>query len=64
MLLVQDNKLSLDDKISKYFPDVRAKWKDITVWNLLTGYVILGILIRKITGKYYGSKREFSNRCT
>jgi CubicO group peptidase (beta-lactamase class C family) len=54
MLLVQDNKLSLDDKISKYFPDVRAKWKDITVWNLLTGYVILGILIRKITGKYYG----------
>ena len=99
MLLVQDNKLSLDDKISKYFPDVPATWKDITVWNLLThtsglgdyppeidlkrdytedellasfknapldfepgsswnysnaGYVILGILIRKITGKYYG----------
>ena len=99
MLLVQENKLSLDDKISKYFPDVPATWKDITVWNLLThtsglgdyppdidlkrdytedellasfktapldfepgsswnysnaGYVVLGILIRKITGKYYG----------
>ena len=99
MLLVQENKLSLDDKISKYLPDVPATWKDITVWNLLThtsglgdyppeldlrrdytedellasfkkapldfepgsswnysnsGYVILGILIRKITGKFYG----------
>ena len=99
MLLVQENKLSLDDKISKYFPEVPATWKDITVWNLLThtsglgdypaeidlkrdysedellasfknapldfepgsswnysnaGYVILGILIRKITGEYYG----------
>ena len=99
MLLVQENKLSLDDKISKYFPDAPATWKDITVWNLLThtsglgdyppeidlkrdytedelfasfkkapldfepgsswnysnvGYVTLGILIRKITGKYYG----------
>jgi CubicO group peptidase (beta-lactamase class C family) len=99
MLLVQENKLSLDDKISKYLPDVAATWKDITVWNLLThtsglgdyppqidlkrdytedellasfknapldfepgsswnysnaGYVVLGILIRKVTGKYYG----------
>ncbi len=99
MLLVQENKLSLDDKISKYFPDVPATWKDISIWNLLThtsglgdyppeidlkrdytedemfasfkkapldfepgsswnysnvGYVTLGILIRKITGKYYG----------
>jgi CubicO group peptidase (beta-lactamase class C family) len=99
MLLVQENKLSLDDKLSKYFPDVPTTWKDITVWNLLThtsglgdyppeidlrrdytedklfasfvkapldfepgsswnysnvGYVTLGILIRKITGEYYG----------
>ena len=99
MLLVQENRLSLDDKISKYFPDVPATWKDITVWNLLThtsglgdypldidlrrdytedelfasfkkapldfepgsswnysnvGYVTLGILIRKVTGEYYG----------
>jgi CubicO group peptidase (beta-lactamase class C family) len=99
MLLVQENRLSLDDKISKYFPDVPATWKDITVWNLLThtsglgdyppgidlkrdytedelfaafkkapldfepgsswnysnvGYVTLGILIRKVTGKFYG----------
>ena len=99
MLLVQENKLSLDDKIIQIFPDVPATWKDITVRNLLThtsglgdyppdidlkrdytedelfasfkkapldfesgsswnysnvGYVTLGILIRKITGKYYG----------
>ncbi|HEU4833208.1 MAG TPA: serine hydrolase domain-containing protein, partial [Pyrinomonadaceae bacterium] len=99
MMLVQENKLSLDDKISKHFPDSPPAWKDITVWNLLThtsglgdyppevdlrrdyteeqlfelfkkapldfaagsnwnysnvGYVILGMLIRKVTGKYYG----------
>ena len=99
MILVQDGKVSLDDKISKYIPDVPATWKDITVWNLLThtsglgdypteidlrrdytedqflesfkkapldfvpgsrwnysnvGYVTLGIIIRKVTGKYYG----------
>jgi CubicO group peptidase (beta-lactamase class C family) len=99
MLLVQENKLSLDDKLSKYFPDIPPAWKDITIYNLLThtsglgdyppeidlkrdytedemfaafkkapldfepgsswnysniGYVTLGMLIRKITGKYYG----------
>ncbi len=99
MILAQENKLSLDDKISKYFPDAPPAWKDITVWHLLThtsglgdypsdvdlrrdyteeqyfdsfkkppldfatgskwnysnvGYVILGMLIRKVTGKYYG----------
>ena len=36
MILVQENKLSLDDKISKYFPDAPPAWKDITVWHLLT----------------------------
>src|SRR5678810_405256 len=36
MILAQENKLSLDDKISKYFPDVPPAWKDITVWHLLT----------------------------
>jgi CubicO group peptidase (beta-lactamase class C family) len=99
MMLVQENKLSLDDRISKYFPDVPASWKDITIYHLLThtsglgdyppeidlkrdytedellaafkkapldfepgtswnysnvGYVTLGILIGKITGKFYG----------
>ncbi|HEX6729676.1 MAG TPA: serine hydrolase domain-containing protein [Pyrinomonadaceae bacterium] len=98
MILVQDGKISLDDKIIKYFPDAPEAWKDITVWHLLThtsgmgdypaeinlraeyteekyfehfkkaplnfatgtnwdysnvGYVILGILIRKVTGMYY-----------
>jgi len=99
MILAQENKLSLEDKISKYFPDVPDTWKDITIRHLLThtsglgdypseidlkrdytedelfssfkkapldfqpgsswnysnvGYVMLGILIGKITGKFYG----------
>jgi len=36
MILVQENKLSLDDKITKYFPDAPPAWKDITVQHLLT----------------------------
>lgn len=99
MILAQENKLSLDDHLSKYFPDIPATWKDITIYHLLThtsglgdyppeidlkrdyteneffaafkkapldfepgtswnysnvGYVTLGILISKITGKFYG----------
>lgn len=99
MVLVQEGKISLDDKISKYIPDGPSTWKDITIWNLLThtsglgdypteielrrdyseeqylesfkkapldfapgskwnysnvGYVTLGIIIRKVTGNYYG----------
>ena len=99
MLLVEEGKLSLDDKISKYLADVPEGWKGITVRHLLThtagmgeypsdfdtrrdltedeyfnliksvplnnppgakwdysnlGYVTLGILIHKVTGKFYG----------
>jgi CubicO group peptidase (beta-lactamase class C family) len=99
MMLVEEGKLSLDDKISKYFADAPESWKDITVRHLLThtsgmgdyppdmdlrrdytedeyfaiirkaplayptgakweysnpGYVTLGILIRKVTGQFYG----------
>lgn len=99
MILAQEHRLSLDDKISKYFPDTPTAWQDITIRHLLThtsgmgdypsdidlrrdytedeyfesfkkapldfapgaswnysnvGYVTLGILIRKVTGKYYG----------
>ena len=99
MILVQEKKLSLDDKIAKYFPDAPPTWKDITVRHLLThtsgfgdypsdldlrrdytedeffasfkkapldfapgsswnysnvGFVTLGMLIRKVTGKFYG----------
>jgi len=99
MMLVQEGKLALDDKISKYLPDTPDTWKDITIWNLLThtsglgdypdeislrgdytedqyldifkkaplnfatgtswdysnvGYVTLGIVIRRVTGKSYG----------
>jgi CubicO group peptidase (beta-lactamase class C family) len=99
MLLVQDGKLSLDDKLAKYITDLPSTWQDITIRNLLNhtsglgdypaeidlqrdytedeyfasfkkapldfapgsswnysniGYETLGVLIRKITGKYYG----------
>jgi len=101
MMLVQEGKIGLDDKITKYFPDAPAAWRDITVRNLLshtsgiknytdgkevdyrkdytegellkkaestpldfppgtgwnysnTGFVVLGILIHKVTGEFYG----------
>ncbi len=99
MMLVEEGKLSLDDKISKYFVDAPAGWQNMTVRHLLThtagttdypddfdfrrdytedelykhaqaiplafqpgekwsysnlGYAMLGILIHKLTGKFYG----------
>src|SRR6185503_11021224 len=36
MILAQENKRSLHDKVSKYFPDLPATWKDITIYHLLT----------------------------
>ena len=99
MILVQEGKVSLEDKITKYFPDAPDSWKNITVRHLLThtsgmqdyppdlelrrdyteeeylasfkkaplsfapgsrwdysnvGYATLGILIRKVTGTFYG----------
>jgi CubicO group peptidase (beta-lactamase class C family) len=36
MLLVEDGKLSLDDRLSKFFPDAPSSWDAITVKNLLT----------------------------
>jgi CubicO group peptidase (beta-lactamase class C family) len=106
MLLVEEGKLSLDDSLTKYFPDAPATWKPILIRNLLshtsglseyesdertgpkgpfylrldytedeltknieampiewapgskwnyrnTNYVLLGIIIHKITGKFY-----------
>jgi CubicO group peptidase (beta-lactamase class C family) len=106
MMLAEENKIALDDKLSKYLPGTPAKWKDVTIRNLLshtsgiadyggeidstptvinlrqdytedelvkrfallpmnfapgtswsysnTGYVLLGIVIRKVTGEFYG----------
>lgn len=99
MLLVEDGKISLSDKLTKFFPDAPASWDSITLENLLThtagfgeykddfnyrddytedsllniikkiplqftagdkseysntGYVTLGIIISKVTGKFYG----------
>ena len=104
MMLVEEGKVGLDDKISKYFPDSPPAWKDITVRHLLThtsgipdytsektggavnmrtdyteeelvkkiaglaldfqpgekwsysnsGYLILGVLIHRLSGEFYG----------
>ncbi len=35
MLLVQDGKMSLDDKLTKFFPDAPAGWDSITIKNML-----------------------------
>jgi CubicO group peptidase (beta-lactamase class C family) len=106
MMLVQEGKVSLDDSITKYFPDAPPSWKPILIENLLshtsglgeyetreriapngpfylrldftedelvkkiealpidfpvgsnwaycnTNYVLLGILIHKVTGEFY-----------
>jgi CubicO group peptidase (beta-lactamase class C family) len=109
MMLVEEAKIGLDDKISKYFPDSPAAWKDITVRHLLThtsgihdygadedsskminfrqdysedelvarfvtfpldfapgskwsysntGYVLLGVLIHRVSGQFYGDFLE------
>jgi CubicO group peptidase (beta-lactamase class C family) len=99
MMLVEEGKLSLEDKITKYFPDAPESWNNITLRHLLThtsgmtdyppdfdlrrdyteddllqrikaiplafqpgekwsysnlAYVTLGILIHKVSGKFYG----------
>ena len=100
LMLVEEGKIALDDKITKYFPEAPTLWNEITIRRLLThtsgiknysehdinfrldyseddllkkaqsfpldftpgdkwnysntGYVVLGILIRKVTGEFYG----------
>ena len=99
MMLVEEGKLSLDDKITKYFTGAPESWNKITVRHLLThtsgmtdyprdfdlrrdytedelvariktiplafqpgdkwsysnlAYVMLGVLIHKVSGKFYG----------
>ena len=107
LMLVEEGKLGLDDKIRKYLPDAPPAWKAVTIRQLLThtsgiadyggeedtmskgvinfrkdytedelikafskmpmdfapgdkwhysntGYVLLGIIIHKVTGEFYG----------
>ncbi|MGQ0642535.1 MAG: serine hydrolase domain-containing protein [Gemmatimonadaceae bacterium] len=100
MLLVEDGLVTLEDPISKFFPDAPATWQAIRVRHLLThtsgipdyttdamdyrrdyseaelakmaygltlefepgsrwnysntGYVLLGTIIRKVSGRFYG----------
>ena len=99
MMLAEENKIGLEDPLTKFFPDAPARWKQVTVRQLLShtagftdypknfnfrkdytegevlkivegiplayppgtkwsysnlGYATLGILIHKVTGKFYG----------
>lgn len=36
MMLVEEGKISLDDSITKYFPDAPGRWKPIEIKNLLS----------------------------
>jgi CubicO group peptidase (beta-lactamase class C family) len=36
MMLVEDGKVSLDDSVTKYFPEAPASWKPILIKNLLS----------------------------
>jgi CubicO group peptidase (beta-lactamase class C family) len=99
MMLVEEGKLSLDDPLTRFFPDAPASWNQVKVRNLLShtagftdypkdfdyrkdytedqllnivekiplayppgtswsysnlGYLTLGIVIHKVTGKFYG----------
>lgn len=101
MLVVEDGKISLDDTLTRFFPDAPPSWDSVTVKHLLThtagfgeytndpefnfredysedslyrifskktlifkpgekshysnmGYVTLGLIISKLTGKFYG----------
>lgn len=99
MMLVEEGKLGLDDKVSKYFTNAPQSWADIKLRHLLThtsglgdyprdidlrrdytddellakvmatplafkpgekwsysnlGYLTLGLLLDKVTGKFYG----------
>ena len=36
MMLVEEGKIGLDDKVSKYLPEVPALWNDVTIRRLLT----------------------------
>lgn len=111
MMLVEEGKIGLDQKISKYIPESPAAWKEVTVRQLLThtsgisdygaeedtmnkgvinfrkdyteeqlvqafakmpmdfapgekwkysntGYVLLGIIIHRVTGEFYGDFLE------
>lgn len=108
MMLVEEGKIGLDDKLTKYIPESPAAWNEVTIRQLLThtsgiadyggeeqtmgkgvidfrrdyteeqlveafakmpmdfapgakwsysntGYVLLGIVIHRVTGKFYGA---------
>lgn len=100
MILAEEGKIGLQDRLSKYFPEAPGHWKDVSVRHLLThtsgikdysakdinyrldyttadlfkvygsfpldfppgerwsysntGYALLGFLIEKVTGQFYG----------
>lgn len=99
MMLVEEGKISLDDRLPRFFPDAPAAWRNVTIRQLLShtagftdypknfdmradyseakllrivegiplafepgtkwsysnlGYLTLGLVIHKVTGRFYG----------
>lgn len=36
MMLVEEGKIDLDQKVTRYLPDLPTAWSEVTVWHLLT----------------------------
>jgi CubicO group peptidase (beta-lactamase class C family) len=60
MMLVEEGKVGLDDKISKYLPEAPAAWNEITIRRLLTHTSGL----RDYFGEDGDPKFDFHQDCT
>lgn len=63
MMLVEQGKLSLDDSITRYFPDAPASWKAIRVKNLLShtsGLAEYEDTSRMQPGGLFDSRKDFT----
>jgi CubicO group peptidase (beta-lactamase class C family) len=63
MMLVEDGKVSLDDSVTKYFPDAPATWKPILLKNLLShtsGLAEYETPERTIAGAPFDIRKDFT----
>jgi CubicO group peptidase (beta-lactamase class C family) len=63
MMLVEDGKVSLDDSVTKYFPDAPATWKPVLLKNLLShtsGLAEYETPERTIAGAPFDIRKDFT----